>query len=316
MSYLEFFHFDKEPFSTTSFNNYLYENKGQFKVINTIVNSIRFYSGIYPIIGGEGVGKTFVLKQIQNILSNNDIVIFINASEKTDILKVISEQISMENKKQNIDNVFQSISKYHKKGQNIILIIDNFEELNKEQIINLSSLIEVIDYLKVIVAGNKNVKKVLNSKKYIFRTKIVKYFKLSHFSVIKGMKYINSISINALSLSQYKNVITFWPRFFISFISNRNIKNLNYITNQVIKNAFQNQNHKVKLKDVYSVAKKNFDLVKENIYIKFQKVFVWGLILLSLYYCFKLVGDRYDLLKTIEVKKSIDKQEKEFEKLY
>lgn len=316
MSYLEHFHFDKEPFSVHSFN-YIYDNKGQFKVINEISETVRFNSGIYTIIGAEGVGKTFVLKQIQKKLSHNDLVVFISATDKTDILRSISEQLSLQSKKQNVDDVFQLISKFHKKGQNIILIIDNMQELDKSQIRNLTSLMEVVSYLKVIVSGNKQLRKILKNRNYpILKEKKVKSYKISHFSFISAINYINSISVDALSLSQYKKVIGFVPRAVISFISNRNTSHINFITSEIIKDAYANNQKNVRLKNVYNVAKNNFDIVMENIYFKFQKIFLFILILLSLYYCFKLFNDRQYLIQKIEVEKSIDEQEKSFEKLY
>lgn len=317
MTYLDYFHFDKEPFPTTTFNNYIYENKGQFKIIDDIVNSIRFNSGIYSIIGSEGVGKTFVLRQIQQNLKNNDIVVFISANENLDILKTINDQITFASKKQNVEDIFQIISKYYKKGQNIIFLIDNMQNLDKKQITNLTALIDVLPYLKIVTTGDKSLKKLFNSKKYkILKTKMVKQYKLSYLSFTKAMKYINSISVDALSLSQYKKVIGFLPRAFISYISNRNIKNINFITTEAIKKAYENKNKVVKIKDVYDVAKTNFHIVKENIYLKFQKIFFWILVVLSMYFCFKLFADRNYLLQKMEVEKSLDKQEKSFEKLH
>lgn len=317
MTYLDYFHFDKEPFPTTTFNNYIYENKRQFKIIDDIVNSIRFNSGIYSIIGSEGVGKTFVLRQIQQNLKNNDIVVFISANENLDILKTINDQITFASKKQNVEDVFQIISKYHKKGQNIIFLIDNMQNLDKKQITNLTALIDVLPYLKIVATGDKSLKKLFNNKKYkILKTKMVKQYKLSYLSFTKAMKYINSISVDALSLSQYKKVIGFLPRAFISYISNRNIKNINFITTEAIKKAYENKNKVVKIKDVYDVAKTNFHIVKENIYLKFQKIFFWILVVLSMYFCFKLFADRNYLLQKMEVEKSLDKQEKSFEKLH
>lgn len=317
MTYLDYFHFDKEPFPTTTFNNYIYENKGQFKIIDDIVNSIRFNSGIYSIIGSEGVGKTFVLRQIQQNLKNNDIVVFISANENLDILKTINDQITFASKKQNVEDIFQIISKYYKKGQNIIFLIDNMQNLDKKQITNLTALIDVLPYLKIVTTGDKSLKKLFNNKKYkILKTKMVKQYKLSYLSFTKAMKYINSISVDALSLSQYKKVIGFLPRAFISYISNRNIKNINFITTEAIKKAYENKNKVVKIKDVYDVAKTNFHIVKENIYLKFQKIFFWILVVVSMYFCFKLFADRNYLLQKIEVEKSLDKQEKSFEKLH
>ncbi|MBD5404940.1 ATP-binding protein [bacterium] len=316
MSYLDYFHFDKEPFPAHSFN-YIYDNKKQFKIINEISETVRFNSGIYTIIGMEGVGKTFILGQIQKNLSNNDLVVFISVTEKTDILKAIAEQLSFVSKKQNIDDVFQIISKLHKKGQNIILLIDDMQDLDKSQIRNLVSLMEVVKYLKVVATGNKSLKKILRNKNYyIFREKHVKNYKISRPSFISATKYIKSISVDALSLSQYKNVIGFLPRMLIAFISNKNNDIINKITTDVIKDAYQEKSENVKIKNVYNVAKKNVDIVMENLYFKFQKVFLFILVILSIYYCFRLFADRQHLIQKIEVERSINEQEKSFEKLY
>lgn len=316
MSYLDYFHFDKEPFPAHSFN-YIYDNKKQFKIINEISETVRFNSGIYTIIGMEGVGKTFILRQIQKNLSNNDLVVFISVTEKTDILKAISEQLAFVSKKQNIDDVFQIISKLHKRGQNIILLIDNMQDLDKSQIRNLISLMEVIKYLKVVATGNKSLKKILQNKNYyIFREKYVKNYKISRPSFISAMKYIKSISVDALSLSQYKNVIGFLPRTLIAFISNKNYDIINKMTSDMIKDAYQEKSENVKIKNVYNVAKKNIDIVMENLYFKFQKVFLFILVILSIYYCFRLFADRQHLIQKIEVERSINEQEKNFEKLY
>ena len=318
MSYLEHFHFDKEPFPLHSFN-YIYENKKQFSIISEISDSIRFNNGIYTITGGSGVGKTFVLKQIQQRLQNNDVVVFINANDKTDILKAVSEQLmqSGSSKKQSQDDVFQLISKIHKKGQNIILIIDDMQELDKSQIINLSSFLEVVGYLKVIASGNKQLKKILRNKNYsVFKEKKVKNYHLSHLSFINAVKYINTIAVDALSLSQYKKVITIIPRMSIALISNHDINHINLITTEAIKDSYKNQQLRVEVKNIYNVMKQNGDIVKENIYFKFQKVFLYILIILCCYFCFKLISGRHHLIQKIEVEKSIDEQEKSFEKLY
>lgn len=318
MSYLEHFHFDKEPFPTHSFN-YIYENKKQFSIISEISDSIRFNPGIYTITGGNGVGKTFILKQIKQKLQHNDSVVFISANEKTDILKAVSEQLMPLNttKRQNQDDVFQLISKLHKKGYNIILIIDDMQELDKSQIRNLVSLMEVIEYLKVIASGNKQLKKILKNRNYpVFKSKKIKNYHLSHFSFINSVKYINSVSVDALSLSQYKKVIKIIPRMFISFISNHDINHINHITTEAIKDSYKNQQANVEIKNIYRIAKQNSDIVKENLYFKFQKIFLYILIILCAYFCFKLISGRQHLIQKIEVEKSLDEQEKSFEKLY
>ena len=130
------------------------------------------------------------------------------------------------------------------------------------------------------------------------------------------MRYINSISIQALSLSQYKQLFGFFKRFLISFFSNRNINDINLIASSTLKEAYKNKNSKITFHDVFYAIKINLNLVKENLYFKFQKIFFVILILISLFFAIKIVIDRQFLLQKIEIEKSIDEQEQNFQNFF
>ena len=310
MNYLDYFHFDNYPFPTDNTYNYFYRRNKVLKIANDIANTCRFYSGVYVITGSEGCGKTVLLQQFVDTVKNNDAVFEIRANNNTDILKVLAENLGVKEAK-NIENIFHSLNLIYEKGKNIIIVIDDAQNLSKEQLINLNALIDTVSYLRVVVCGNTKLKKIISGKIFHeLRERIVKKYKLRHLSFFEGMNYISNISTSALALSQYKKVISFPALILLSFVSNRNIHNINKITDMALQNAFERNAQRVQLKDVFNVAKKNFDMVKLNIYLKFQKIFCLVLIALSIYFAVKITIDRYDLIVNLEARQSVKIQEK------
>ena len=230
MNYLDYFHFDNYPFPTDNTYNYFYRRNKVLKIANDIANTCRFYSGVYVITGSEGCGKTVLLQKFVDTVKNNDAVFEIRANNNTDILKVLAENLDVKEAK-NIENIFHSLNLIYEKGKNIIIVIDDAQNLSKEQLINLNALIDTVSYLRVVVCGNTKLKKIISGKIFHeLRERIVKKYKLCHLSFFEGMKYISNISTSALALSQYKKVISFPALILLSFVSNRNIHNINKIT--------------------------------------------------------------------------------------
>ena len=65
---LDFFHFDKMPFTNSEQANYKLFLKKQVKIINSVLHSVRFNENNYHYIYGEsGVGKSFVLSELNNL---------------------------------------------------------------------------------------------------------------------------------------------------------------------------------------------------------------------------------------------------------
>lgn len=308
MNYLTHFHFDNTPFSIDDNYNYFYPRKSVLKIIDELSNLCRFHNGVFLIKGSDGVGKSVLLNKFIEKMQNNDFVIFIKANEKTNILKTVANKLDVDAK--NIENVFDALNAIYLKGQNLILIIDDAHNLSKSQMISLSSLISVVKYLKIILCGtNELTKKIKDTSLIELRKSIVKKYKLKYLSFFECIKYISYISVSATALSQYKKVIPFSSCVLFALFTNRNMYNINYILTDALKDAFKNNQKSLRIKNVYHSMKKNFDMVKESIYLKFQKAFFYILILLSLYFAFKIIVDRYDLITNLEAKKSVMLQE-------
>ncbi len=310
MNYLEFFHFDNHPFAGDENLNYFFPKKYFLKITDDMINFCRFKGGIYIITGNTGVGKSTLLNNILQTLNNNDITISLQADEKTDVLKIIANKIGVDSR--NINSILSKLSTIYSGGKNIIISIDKAENLSKEEFVNLYSLIKVIPNLRIILCGKKTLYKTLKHKAVSpIKKFIVKKFKIKHPSIFQTVNYISYIEKNALALSQYKPVISKPSLFLIALCTNRNIKNINYISEKSLIDAFTNRQEKVRIKNVFSVIKENFDTVKYNIYLKFQKFFFLLLLIFSLYYAMKIILDRNDLINHIEAQKSIRKQEQE-----
>ena len=310
MNYLEFFHFDNHPFAGDENINYFFPKKASVRLVDDIINFCRFKGGIYIITGNSGVGKTVILKKILQTLNNNDLTIQIHADDKTDVLKNIANNFGIDAK--NINSILSKLSEVYTNGKNIIVVIDKAENLSKEEYINLYSLINVLPSLRVILCGKRSLYKTLNYKAVSpIKKHIVKKFKIKHLSIFQTMKYISHIEKNALALSQYKRIFSKPSLLLIAICTNRNIKNINFISEKSLLNAFYKKKQTVEINDVFKTIKENFDMVKYNIYLKFKKFFLYTLLFFSLYYTVKIMLDRNDLIKHIEAQKSIRKQEQE-----
>ena len=310
MNYLEHFHFDNYPFTEGVNINYFYPKKSSLRIIDEMIKFCRFKSGIFLITGKTGVGKTVVLNKILEAVSNNDFVISTCADEKTELLKIIANKLEIDSR--NISEILVNLSNIYSNGKNVIITIDNAENLSKDEYISLSSLVQVLPNLRVILCGNKSLHKKLNQKAVkSIKRHIVKEFKIKHLSIFGAMKYISYMEKNALALSQYKKVFSLSSTFIISVFSNMNIRNINIISEKVLINAFEKNQSKVKVKNAVSVISENFDITKNNIYHKFQKLFLYILLILSCYYTIKIISDRNDLINHIEAQKSIRQQEEE-----
>ncbi len=314
MSYLDHFHFDNIPFPVNGKCNYFYPHKKQIKIVSELSNILRFYSGVFVIKGSDGVGKTTVVNKLIDKIKHNDYVILINANDKTDIIKTVAKHLELQ--KNNLEDVFDALNLIYSEGKNIILIIDDAENLTKEQLINLNSFMHTLKYLRIVFSGKKEFYKHIKRNNIIeIKNHIVKKYKLKYLSFFNAVSYISNISTSCLSLSQYKKVITGIPLFLIAFVSNRNINNINIITTESLKNSFDRGQDKARIKDVFKSIKTHPEIVKLNIYLKFQKIFLYALLILSVYFAAKISLDRYDFMKNMEIKESILQQEMEIKNI-
>ncbi|MDR2099143.1 MAG: ATP-binding protein [Rickettsiales bacterium] len=314
MSYVNYFHFDAPPFPAAGPNNYFFGERRRMAAASDIVARIRVSPGIYAVIGSAGVGKTVLLKSVWRELRNNDWTVFISASERTDILRAMADVLMPDSRRKTTPDVFPALEKVYRKGQNVVVLIDDADGLSAAAKVCLASLISAVPYIRVVLSGGRGLKKLLADRKFpAMRGRMVAVYRIRHLPYFSAVRYINDISVAALSLSQYKKVIPVSSALAIAFAANRSMRSINVIATAAIEDAWRSGVRRVGLGSVLRAVRAHWGIARENIYQKFKKIFAYLLALLSLYYVVKIFADRKELIQAIEVRQSIEEQEKSFE---
>lgn len=303
MGYLNHFHFDNQPFSLDENYNYFYPRKLVLNVIEDLTRLSRFFSGIYLINGKYGTGKSVILQKFKQTFSNNETVITIKITDKTDVNQIIAKQLKLNSK--HIDNIVAELNKLYLKGSNIIFIFDDVQKANIEQLLFISSLISNLNFIRIILCGEKT-KKLFKNKTFSFLKKyIVKTYNITGLSFIESYKYLIYTTREALSIAKYKNVFSFSAVFMLSFLSGGNYHILNKLAYDASLNAYKKDSLKIKLKNVFAIILNNRSLIIKNIYFKIQKLFLLLMIILSGYFCSKIVIDRNNLIEKLNIRNLI-----------
>jgi len=291
----------------------MFANRRELGIIDDISVRARVSPGLYIIAGNKGVGKTTVLREIFSRVAQNDFVALVTAAPRTDIMEEIAAAIGARRKKNQAEgDVLRSLATMHKSGMNIIILIDNAETMTSGQAIAAASLAETMPYARIVMAGGTGIGKII-SRHPIFGRVLVRKYRLRGLSFIDGIRYIRRLSIEAASLSQYKNAIGIIPAFMLSFVSNRNMRNINHITAEALKDTARDGRKSMGVTNVMRAVRAHFGMVKENLYYKAQKIFVGLLVLLSLYYVGKILYDRFSMIRMIEVHRSVREQERQIQ---
>jgi type II secretory pathway predicted ATPase ExeA len=309
MNYLHFFHFDKDPFPTNGERNYTFANPRQTRIADDLAKGIRFAPGIYAIIGKRGSGKTAALEMALERLAQNDWAVMVRPDPKSDLMQTIAEAAGIATRRADAGEVLGALGKAHRRGMNAAVLIDDAETMTKKHEIAIASLMETLPYVKIVLAGERGLKKILE-KQPGFRNKIVKIYGIRGLSFAAGVRYIRTLAGDALSLAQYSHPIGMAAALCLSFVSNRNMQNINYIATETLWDAYRTGRHKAGLANVWHAVRAHFGMVKGNIYLKFQKIFTIALMLMCAYYIGKMTVERFQLMRMLEAHESIKEQEK------
>lgn len=307
MNYLDFYHFDNQPFVINETQNYFFKRKSFVKIMEQMLKFCRIYSGIYIIEGSEGVGKSLLVQKLYNSCINNDISLVINMTEKTDILQIIANKLKLPSK--NIDNIVDNLTNFYEEGQNIILFFDDVHNCNLAQFNIIGNLIEKMPFLKIVLCGENIYPIIKTFKLKNIKKNIVKKYYLKKMSFIKSIKYLYFMIESAIAVKQYKKMLSLKIAVLIAILSGENINVINILANDCLVSGCENGNSKLKLKDLFTAVLKNKEQVNKQIFYKIKKLVYIFVICLSLYFSIKIVTDRYNLIEKIKIKKEILQQE-------
>ncbi|MDR1476677.1 MAG: AAA family ATPase [Rickettsiales bacterium] len=313
MSALSHFHFDRDPFPTNGENNYFYENRRQTRIIADIAEASRANAGVWAITGGDGAGKTTVLKRIAQEVGNNDFAAMLSAGGRFDLMRETAVRLGLDGRrKMDVSDILNGLDKLYRRGRNIMLIIDDAHEMTEHQAAALAALASSLPFIRIVLAGAPAMPKKLFGNKNLpqLKERLVGKYRLRPLSFFQGIGYVSRLATDALSLAQYRKAIGFVPAMWISFAANRNMRAMNLVATRAIEDAYSEGLGHVRARNVFHAIRREFPAARENIYIKFQEIFIGLVLLFCAYFIAKMAIDRHSLIEEIEVHKSLSEQEK------
>jgi general secretion pathway protein A len=134
--YLKFYNLKKEPFHITPDPEFLYLSPSHKQALATIIFGIEQRKGFVTIIGAPGVGKTTIVRTYLESIDKEQVkVIYIFNARLTfeDILKEIHVKLGKEVSTTNIFDMINSVNEAlieeYKKGNTIVLILDEVQNV-------------------------------------------------------------------------------------------------------------------------------------------------------------------------------------------
>ncbi|PWT93381.1 MAG: hypothetical protein C5B54_01940 [Acidobacteria bacterium] len=147
MSYLDYYHLLKEPFSVTPDPEFLFLGSSHKEALATIIFGITKRKGIIAITGEVGVGKTMILR---SYLESSDpgklkvVYIFNSDLSFESLLRVICRELDLQTEGKSVpdmvDTLHRELIKEYSAGGNIAVIVDEAQNMPVETLERLRML--------------------------------------------------------------------------------------------------------------------------------------------------------------------------------
>ena len=143
MSYLEFFGFEKEPFSTAPDTRFYFESDEHKQAILRIHHAVENMKGLAVIVGDVGAGKTMLARHMLEALDEDEyevaLLVIVHSQISVDwFLKKIAMQIGIEEVPSDKVEVLSTISarlmELHESGRKAVVMVDEAQMLNSREI--------------------------------------------------------------------------------------------------------------------------------------------------------------------------------------
>lgn len=208
-------------------NKYEYTEKNTIKNHNEFISILKQRKGISIITGNNGIGKTYLLKLINDK--------FIEENKKTKLIEL--------KKYTSLNEIEKEILKQHE-----IIIFDGLDEINMNIIDDVINYIFSISNKKVIVSSRKDFLQKNNMLNVIYNV-----YEIMPIEEYKVKKIIEELDIEDLKTDNIMNLLKI-PRFLLYIINNieqvKNLKKINKynILNLIIENHLDTLNNRANTK--------------------------------------------------------------------
>lgn len=146
--YLEFYGLLKEPFHITPDPEFLYLSPSHKEALGVILFGVENRAGFMMITGGVGLGKTTILRSALQQFDRErvkTVLVFNPCLSYRDLVRLIYEELGLdvpegEDQFQLIQRLHLALIEEYKKGNNVVLVIDEAQNMPVETLENLRML--------------------------------------------------------------------------------------------------------------------------------------------------------------------------------
>ncbi len=172
--YEEFYHFTEKPFTLSPDPAFLYLGKSHRRAMNILGYGVESDSGITVISGEVGTGKTTLVRRLLSELGEDYTVGMITNTQQDfgDLLKWVLLSYGIETDETDRVKLYkllvEFISREHRAGRRVILIIDEAQNLGKDALEDIRMLTNInVDkdiVLQLILVGQPELVEMLRKK--------------------------------------------------------------------------------------------------------------------------------------------------------
>jgi len=163
--YERYFGLKRTPFRLESEPDMFFSGENQSRILKAISSSLKQRKGIITLSGLPGTGKTTVVRRaVEAYISPSTIVCRVNRANTEDILQEIKDELnprlypSVAGGKQK--EISEIIATAVKERKHILVVIDEAQQLSKEQVRSLYDLVlselSLIAYFKFLLIGHED----------------------------------------------------------------------------------------------------------------------------------------------------------------
>ncbi|MHC1744580.1 MAG: AAA family ATPase [Syntrophobacteraceae bacterium] len=165
--YLSYYGFSREPFQMAPDPAFLFPSPGHRRALDVIRRGLENRAGLMMIAGGEGLGKTTVIRSATQLLAADNIrsIVVLNPRlSYGELLRVIYAQLELdfperEEQFELLRRLQQVLVKEHQAGRNIALFIDEAQEMPADTLENLRLLSDMElgrdKLVQIVLAGKQ-----------------------------------------------------------------------------------------------------------------------------------------------------------------